>query len=184
MDFLIFRGNDAAECPVFHGIPGETGHVFGGGIMIFIGHAIGIDKMGMVHADFLCLCVHVLCKGRKAAGQVFCDGCGGTVIGNHHHLVPKVVQGNPLSAVQGGGFHVSCISADADGFIGSSLFDGQDAGHDFCHTGGVFLFCAILFIENGPVFFIHNHRRIRRDFRRRRFDGTGCTQGGCQSTEQ
>lgn len=159
-------GNDAAEILVFHGVPGKAGHVFGGGVVIFIRHAVGIDEMGAGHADGLCLFIHHVRKGGKAAGGVFSNGCGGAVVGNHHHLVLQVSKRKPFPAMQGGGLHVRRLSAHRYRFIGVSLFDGKNAGHDFCHAGGIFLFRPVLFIEEAAACGVHDDCGVGGDFRR------------------
>lgn len=159
-DLFVFCGNEGAEFFIFHGIAGKSGHVDGGGIMIFIRHAVGVGEVGVFHANRFCLVIHHGGEGRKVSGDIFCNGGGSAVVGDEHHLVLKVAQSEPFAACKGGGFHMGGISGNHYCLIGISLFNGKDGSHDFCHARRVFSFIPILFVKDFSCRPVHDDRCV------------------------
>ena len=95
------RGDDVPEGLVFHGILRQQGHVIGSGIVVFIMEAVGVDKVGVHHADLRGLFIHQVGKFLLAARQIDGQRAGGVVAGYHHGAVKQVDNADLLIPGQG-----------------------------------------------------------------------------------
>ena len=176
-------GIGKAEGPVPHGVhpdggvflnvrvlaqqlPGHKGNVVGAGFVAFgIGAVVqpcAVDKVSVLHAQFLGPGVHPVHEGAFTAGEVLGHGAGAVVGGGHGDGFEHFADGHLLPGFQinlaaplgrrglGGGDNI--VVVDAPGVDG---LHNQQHGHHLGDAGGGQGLVGVLFIEHCAGGYVH-----------------------------
>ena len=151
-------GDDLPEGRVGHGLLGHAVDIPGGGVVVVVVEAVGIDEMGACHAQLLRPLVHPLHEGGDVPGHSDGQGVGRLVGGGQHQAVEQVVDGDLLPGEKAGGGgiigHVrQSLRRDGHHRIHGQLspadgLQGQQTGHDLGDAGGVAGLVGVLLVED------------------------------------
>ena len=101
---------------VFHGRQRDLQQVPGGGVVVLVMQAVGVDKMGIGAAELIGTLVHQANEISRRAGNILCNGIAGFVCRNDHHAVKHVFQRHLFACHQTGRAAV-LIHAVIDRFV-------------------------------------------------------------------
>ena len=160
-------GGDGVGLGVAHGhkgvvlqcLAGYEPQIPRGGIVVVVGQTRGVDKMGVLAAQFLGAAVHLVHESGDAAGDLLGEDVAHLVGRGHHQAVQKLLHRQhfaPLNARSGG---IGRETRHGGGGGGDLLlkaqftpFDGlqhQQRRHDLGGGSGIAACVGVLLIENG-----------------------------------
>ena len=164
-DVIGFAAADGHEQVVLHGLPGDEVDIPGGGIVVGIGQAVGVCKMGPLAAQLRGPLVHQCHKVRNGAGYRFGQNVGSLVGGNNEQAVEKLLHGQHFALLNAGGAAVLVnavgrLIGGSDGLGNGQIppvysLQHQQRGHDLSDAGGVGLFFFCLTVEHSPIGLVH-----------------------------
>ena len=139
---------------VFHGRQRDLQQVPGGGVVVLVMQAVGVDKMGIGTAQLPGGVVHQLHKIFHAARHMDGQGVGGVVAGTDEQIAHQIHKGDLLADQQIAGTtlliqSVHGIPCDGDHILGIAVFHGHQGGHQLCSGGGIKLHVRILLQQDG-----------------------------------
>lgn len=126
---------------------GDDGHVAGGGILGFVGQAVGVGKVAVVHAKFGGALVHFFTKCRDTTGVVAGEGFGDVVEAAHEQGGEELAAGELFAdfETEFGGGGVGVAFFDGDNLVEIAFLDQDEGGEELLGAGhlaaqvGVFL---------------------------------------------
>ena len=146
-DGIGVRRDDLPEGGVGHALLGHEIDILGGGVMVGVVQAVGVYKVGALHAQLLGALVHLLHEGGDVAAYGHGQDVGRLVGRVDHQAVEQVLNGDLLSGYdvggggvvrdvcQGGGVH---SDHGVHGEISpADRLNGQQSGHDLGDAGRV-----------------------------------------------
>ena len=185
------RVADGHQLLVLHGLFGNEVHIPGGGVVLGVVDAVGIDEVGVFAAQGLGPGVHLSHKGGHGTGDGLGQDLAGLVGGDHHHAVQQVLHRHDLAGLDARGAAVTGESLQGGGGGGDGLvhvqlslvngLQGQKAGHDLGQAGGVELLMLVFGVDDGAGVGVHQQRGLALDVRLLQGGGPG---GGPQGYGQ
>ena len=164
-DGVALGGDDGAEGLVLHGLHAHEGDVVGGGVVVRVVVAVGVDEVGVRHAQLGGPLVHQLHEAVHAAAHHLGQHVAGLVGRGDEGAVEHVPEGElfPFLDVLGGAAvpHVpGDLAAHGDDLVQGELppvygLDGQQGRHHLGDAGGVAPLMGLLLVEHGAGGGVH-----------------------------
>ena len=155
---VAFGGDNGAEGLVLHGLLAHEEDVIGGGVVVVVMVAVGVGKVGVVHAQLCGPLVHQFHKAGHIAGHRLGHYVAGLVGGGDEGGIEQVDDADllPLLDVGCGGAGADAGmegAAGGDGLLQGELplihrLQGEQAGHHLGDGGGVHLLVGVFLIEH------------------------------------
>ena len=147
------RAGDGPEGLIFQGLHGDFRHVPGGGVVLLVVEAVGIDKVGAGAAQIPGGLVHQLHEGLHGAGNIFGDHVAGFVGGFQHQAVEHILQPHLFPGQQTGcaaGFVevLQVFLPDGQNIVQIAVFQSQQTGHDLGQAGGIIFSVGVQLIQH------------------------------------
>ena len=185
-----FAVADGHEQGILHGLFGDEIDVPGGGVVLGIVKAGGVDEVGVFAAQLLSPLVHPLHEGGGGAVDGFGEDVAHLVGGNHHHTVEQLLhrQGLALHDVRcaavlrqigqsGGGGGDGLVQPQVAAVHG---LQHQQHDHDLGDAGGILLGVGVFVVEDHAGIAVHQQGRLGLDVR----IGDGVGPGQAEQTAQ
>ena len=189
----VARVADAHEILVLHGLFRDEVQIPGGGIVLAVMKAGGVDEVGVLTAQSLGLGVHGVHKGVHIAADGLGQNDAGLVGGDHQHAVQKLLHRHDLAHLDAGGAAVAVQLRDGIR-SGELLIQGELAAvhrlqhqkcrHDLGEAGGIELLVLVFGVNDIAGVGVHQQCRLGLDVRVSGKRGLFGGDGKCQQIDQ